>query len=253
MNNTFYGFSVEYAIQYGLDEAIMIQNLQFWIMKNKANNKHFYDGRTWTYNSLEAFQALFPFWTAKQIRRIIDSLIQKGIIIKGNYNKTPYDRTSWYAFENEEVFCNLLKNTIFPFGQMKKPIWANEKARMGAPIPYINTDINTDKLNYIADLKKSAQKKVKKEKEPNPSIKAVIDYYHDRFLQEFNVKPVISGADAKLVQRRLKKFSEDEIKACIDHWIQKKQENGRIQQVTLKGFLSDFAINQWLFEKETYL
>ena len=50
-----YSFDIEVAQQYGVNEAIMIKNLQFWIMKNKANGKHFHDGHTWTYNSVAAF------------------------------------------------------------------------------------------------------------------------------------------------------------------------------------------------------
>ena len=76
----------------------MICNLAYWIEKNEANGRNFYDGRYWTYNSIEAFTKLFPFWTARQIRRILKSLEDKKVIITGNYNQSTYDRTTWYAF-----------------------------------------------------------------------------------------------------------------------------------------------------------
>lgn len=93
-----YQFDTDIATLYGVDESIMIANLQFWIRKNEANGKHFHDGRFWTYNSIEAFTKLFPFWTARQIRRILKSLEEKGVIVTGNYNTSAYDRTTWYAF-----------------------------------------------------------------------------------------------------------------------------------------------------------
>lgn len=93
-----YQFDTDIASEYGVDESIMIANLQFWIRKNEANGKHFHDGRFWTYNSIEAFTKLFPFWTARQIRRILKSLEEKGVIVTGNYNTSAYDRTTWYAF-----------------------------------------------------------------------------------------------------------------------------------------------------------
>lgn len=93
-----YQFDTDIAALYGVDESIMISNLQFWIRKNEANGKHFHDGRFWTYNSIEAFTKLFPFWTARQIRRILKSLEEKGVIVTGNYNTSAYDRTTWYAF-----------------------------------------------------------------------------------------------------------------------------------------------------------
>lgn len=93
-----YQFDAEVAKVFGVDEAIMIYNLGYWIRKNEANGKHFHNGRYWTYNSIEAFVKLFPFWTARQIRRILKSLEEKGVIITGNYNTSAYDRTTWYAF-----------------------------------------------------------------------------------------------------------------------------------------------------------
>ena len=100
----YYSFNSEIAIKYGVDGAIMIENLHFWISKNKANEKHFYDGRYWTYNSLKAFEKLFPFWSSRQIERILRNLINQGAIVTGNYNKIPYDRTKWYALTESVIY-----------------------------------------------------------------------------------------------------------------------------------------------------
>jgi len=104
-----HSFDVQEAVNYGLEEAIMIWNLRFWIIKNKANKKHYYaaeDGvfRTWTYNSNEAFQKLFPYWKKGAIERTVARMVEKKIIIKGNFNPTKYDRTVWYAFFDEDKF-----------------------------------------------------------------------------------------------------------------------------------------------------
>jgi hypothetical protein len=95
-----YQFETDIAVLYGVDEAIMINNLSFWIAKNEANGRHFYEGRFWTYNSIEAFSKLFPFWSKGQIRRILNSLIDKEVIVTGNYNASARDRTIWYAFSD---------------------------------------------------------------------------------------------------------------------------------------------------------
>lgn len=118
-------FDIEHAASYGVDEAIMINAFQYWILHNRANGKNQYDGHTWTYNSIEALAELFPYWTQKQVRRIVDSLKAKGVLITGNYNKKNYDRTTWYAFENESLFLN---------GQTDLPVWANGSAQIGKRI-----------------------------------------------------------------------------------------------------------------------
>jgi len=99
-----HSFNIHYAQRYGLHEAIMIKNFQFWIWKNKANGSHKYDDRTWTYNSVKAFEELFPYLSSSQIRRCLESLVEQGVLIKGEYNKNPYDRTSWFAFRDESTF-----------------------------------------------------------------------------------------------------------------------------------------------------
>lgn len=99
-----HSFDIYHAQHYGLNEAIMIKNFQFWINKNKANGSHQYDERTWTYNSVKAFEELFPYLKPSQIRRCLESLVEQGVLIKGEYNKNPYDRTSWFAFNNESTF-----------------------------------------------------------------------------------------------------------------------------------------------------
>src|SRR3989304_6622930 len=101
-----YSFDIEMASKHGVNEAILIKNFQFWITKNRANNRHFHDGRTWTYNSVEAFTRIFPFWTAKQIRKALDNLIKDNIITTGNYNESRYDRTLRYAFSDESI-CHI--------------------------------------------------------------------------------------------------------------------------------------------------
>jgi len=82
----------------------MISNFEYWIAKNKANDKHQYDGRTWTYNSVKAFEELFPYLTSSQIRRCLESLVEQGVLLKGDYNKNRYERTSWFAFLDESAF-----------------------------------------------------------------------------------------------------------------------------------------------------
>ena len=137
-----YQFDANIAALYGVDESIMIYNLSFWIRKNEANGKHFHDGRFWTYNSIEAFTKLFPFWTARQIRRILKSLEEKGVIVTGNYNTSAYDRTTWYAFAD----------SFLQKGQNHFTESSNGNDNSGNSVINNNTDIKPDgKTNESAD------------------------------------------------------------------------------------------------------
>ena len=131
-------FNLKAATLFGVEEAVLLHNIFFWIEKNKANKRHFYDNNYWTYNSLDAFAKLFPYWSKRQIERIINSLIKKGALVKGNYNTSSYDRTSWYAI-TETV------KTIYTNGEMEETKPLNGNTESVTTIPYTNTNSNEDK------------------------------------------------------------------------------------------------------------
>lgn len=99
-----YSFDTDVAIKYGVTAAILLKNIGFWVAKNINNKKHFYANRYWTYNSSKAFAQLYPFWTSKQIWLALDKLVDAEVLIKGNFNITSYDRTTWYTIIDEWVF-----------------------------------------------------------------------------------------------------------------------------------------------------
>ena len=132
-----YSFDTDVAKEYGVYGAIMIKNIQFWILKHKAEDRNFYDGRYWTFNSVKGWADLFSFWSPKQIRIVLENLVEKGVLRKGNYNKSPYDRTLWYAFEDEEKW-------IGGKGKIDLPIRENEIDCSGKSLTDNNTDNNRD-------------------------------------------------------------------------------------------------------------
>lgn len=138
-----YSFSIEHAKQYGVDEAIMLHNFIFWITQNLANNKHQHDGRTWTYNTQNAFTRLFPFWSRDQVKRVLNSLINQGVLVTENYNKLSFDKTLWYAFKNENLFIgdfkktasSPIKSTIGQNHPIEREVSPNRVGEITQPIP----------------------------------------------------------------------------------------------------------------------
>ena len=133
-------FDIDVAKEYGVVEAVLIYNFQYWIMKNIANSKHLHDGRHWTYNSQQALLQLFPYLSRQSLRTALQHLKDKGVIITGNYNDTAYDRTVWFAFADEEkwLFSNQPKHWLES---------TNGVAESDRPIPYNNTDNNNPQLS----------------------------------------------------------------------------------------------------------
>lgn len=147
-------FNIDIAQKYGVDEAIMLNHIMFWVLRNEANDKNFYEGYYWTFNSVNAFEKLFPYWSKRQVDRILKSLESKNLILTGNFNKSSYDRTKWYTLSNltrTEMLkpFNDLANSISQNGKMELAEWENGISQTVKPIPYINKDNKTQLKNTV--------------------------------------------------------------------------------------------------------
>jgi len=111
-----YFFRKEVANAYGVNEAIILEMIHFRIGKSNHNM----DGRKWWYGSVRHIASHFPFFTEKQVWRIMSSLEKQGALVVSNYNKKKYDRTKWYSV-TEEALSHLVK-----------------------PIPYVNNNNNKE-------------------------------------------------------------------------------------------------------------
>lgn len=189
-----HNFDVNIAKKLGLEEAIILNNLCFWIQKNKANNTHFYDGKHWTYNSVKAFNEMFPYWTPRQIDRILKSLEAQGAIFTGNYNKSNYDRTKWYAV-SDNVYSMYAKSD-FHFTETQ-----NGNTEIVEPIPYVKQynkqDKNTDNMVDIFFKDNDEEKGV--------LLKRWINY-------RIEIKKKLSKSS---IDSLIKKFNEYEYSDCL--------------------------------------
>ena len=140
------------AVRYGLEEAIFLDTIAHWVRVNRAEERNFRDGRWWTYNTIKAFDELFPWWSSKQIRRIITSCKEQGALLTGDYNQDRRDRTVWYTLGDEALALYGLADedkSICPNGQMQEPEGADSCAQTGTPLPCSNTHVDTDDPPYI--------------------------------------------------------------------------------------------------------
>ena len=82
-----HAFDINFAKIYGLEESILMKHLLYWIDFNKRKGVNFLEGRTWMYQSQEDMCHHHPYWTRKQVMRILKSLINQGLILARNFNK----------------------------------------------------------------------------------------------------------------------------------------------------------------------
>lgn len=182
-----HSFNINIAKEVGIESAIILDNINFWLAKNKANSSNLHEGRYWTYNSVKAFSELFPYMTVYKISRCLNDLEEKGLLLSGNFNKSNYDRTKWYTINeaNELVKQFLHYSKVEASSSSKSKMefanTSNGVCKSEQPIPdskpYINTDVNKEEEEERislpleiskSDLYKQQSEAQKKEKNVPP-------------------------------------------------------------------------------------
>ena len=226
-----FSFDGDFAKEYGVDEAIMYNYFSYWIAKNKANDRHFYDGFTWTYNSQKALTELFPFWNRSKIQRILASLENKGLLIKGNYNQLAYDRTTWYALPKFEQ--TLVQKQTFVGSNLN-----NERSKNEQPIP-INYQLTNQLTTYIKDNVEQSTTT------PIPYAE-IIDYLNSKVGS--NYRATGKKTQSLIKARFNEKFTVDDFKKVIDvktsQWLNDSKMNSYLRPETLFGTKFESYLNE---------
>lgn len=112
----------ELASVIGLNEAIVLQQLNYWLHSKSAKQ---INGRFWVYNTYDNWKKdNFPFWSRNTIRRAFDSCIKKGLIITDNFNKAGFDKTKWYSIDIDKL-DEVMGSACAQNGQTSEPKWAD--------------------------------------------------------------------------------------------------------------------------------
>jgi DNA-binding PadR family transcriptional regulator len=162
-----HSFNISVAEEYGIEEAILLENIYFWCKKNEANKKHYKKDRYWTYNSAKALQELFPYMSEAKIYRCLKHLQKEGLILIDRFNSNGYDQTRWYAITDK---AKLYYEP--PILQNEKWNLQNEKSNLQKEeinCTDINTDVNTDIKTTGASSK--------------PTPEEVFNFYHKNKLE----------------------------------------------------------------------
>ena len=101
-----HSFDVNVACKIGLEKAILIQHIGYWLIKNKANHTCYKDGSYWTYTSSEALAEIFPYLNSRSIRRYMTELERDGYIKSAQFKKQNFWHIKYYALTKDG--CKLL-------------------------------------------------------------------------------------------------------------------------------------------------
>lgn len=216
-------FDIRVAELFGVNCAVILQNIWHWVRKNEANGTNFYDGNYWTYNSTKAFAEQFPYLSQRQIETALKKLRDEGIIEVGNYNAMKYDRTLWYAV-TEKGKC------ILHTGEMDVTEKGNGFAPGAEPIP----DRTANRTAHR-----------------NTDIKSIVDYLNEK--AETAYKPTTKKTRECICARLAEGFTVENFKTVIDkkcaEWIGDSKMERYVRPETLFGPKFESYLNEKVSKK----
>lgn len=134
--------------------ATVIEKIDYLTWCNEQAGRNFFNGRYWVYNSFKDWQEkFFPYWTDRNIKKIFAKLEAMGVLLTGNFNKMPQDRTKWYSIDRDRLNAIVTENlkalgTKFTMPQV---IGGEQSSQL---IPYISNKY-IDKEVISGDFRKS--------------------------------------------------------------------------------------------------
>lgn len=183
-------FDTAIAADVGINAAIVYENIKFWVNHNEKSGKNFKEGKHWMYSTQKELSEQFEYLSVKQVRTALEKLETAGYIIKGNFNRSGYDRTAWYTITEKgqpekaetpaEVPTVVTAEPVrseqpetrqkapassgkskYPYGRKQKPtranpepVWLFGNAPKAPPIQDIKNDIEKEK--YIKKMRELA-------------------------------------------------------------------------------------------------
>ena len=98
------------AVAIGLSEAIVIQQLHYWVENTKTDGFIDKDGVKWIFNTYEQWHENFPFWSVHTIQRIFLNLEKTGIIVSAQLARDTHDKTKFYRIDYAKLEASNMPN-----------------------------------------------------------------------------------------------------------------------------------------------
>lgn len=100
------------ALHFGLDEAIVLQQLHYWLCKAQDSpegwaKNSLRDGRYWVFNTYEQWQKQFPFWSISTIKRIFSRLENNWVVHSQQFDKRWGKQRKYYTIDYDHLLEHL--------------------------------------------------------------------------------------------------------------------------------------------------
>lgn len=109
------------AVAIGLDEAIALQQLHYWLNNPKSEGRVDESGVKWVYNTYAEWKEKdFPFWSEDKIQRVFLDLEKIGLVISAQLDAKKRDMRKFYRIDYGAL-CTMDDSFLRPSNAAKSP------------------------------------------------------------------------------------------------------------------------------------
>ncbi len=87
----------------GVNEAIFLNQIHYWLEQYQNDPKHRWEGRPWIFNSAADWRKQFPFWSSDTIKRLTKRLRKLGLIETRQFDKRSWKMHLYYTINYSRV------------------------------------------------------------------------------------------------------------------------------------------------------
>ena len=169
-----HSLNVKVAEVVGVNKALLLQYIEFWVEKNRANDVGIYEGKAWVYHTANGFAQIFPYMKPNTICKYLIELENDGYIVSmknPDKSKNRNNQTKFYTLTQKyfEIMASKNQNE-FAKNQNEFAKNQNEFAKNQnefAKNQNLYNDFSELENNIFSSFK--LEKNLEKELEKNPS------------------------------------------------------------------------------------
>lgn len=229
-------FNIDFASRYGIEEAIVADNLFFWIAKNATEGDCMKGGRFWVASSVKAISAYFPYMSEAKVTRTLKSLIMQGMLLKDCFNGDGMDRKCWYAFSDEGV--SIMENYGYRFFT-----YNTQEAKCVSTTEEMKGNVNEEHTEETEQLVLENQKE--DDTKPMTGDMLIVEGQAESLYLTYPSKCPVRGMsldkrpkDKRKIESFIRKMGYDAVKFAFDKEVSDKY--GKSYMRNLSTFLNNF-------------
>lgn len=89
------------AHKVGLHESIVLQQIHYRLKVNYK--REFRDDQYWVFNTFDNWKKEFFFLSEDEVKEAFQSLVNKNLLLSGDYALSALDTTQWYALNYQAL------------------------------------------------------------------------------------------------------------------------------------------------------